>query len=67
MNADARADAWFNLGVAIWWTAQFRLYRATRGFRPPDPLGEMMRRRFMAQYRLVRHTANGLAIPGVTS
>jgi len=66
MNADARADAWFNLGVAIWWTAQFRLHRAANGYRPPDPLDVASRRLFMTSYRLAMLKANGLAIPGAT-
>ena len=67
MNADARADAWFNLGVAIWWTAQFRLYRAANGYRPPDPFGETTRRQFMARYQVDMRAVRGITIPGVTS
>jgi len=66
MNADARADAWFNLGVAIWWTAQFRLWRMFEMHDDaPQYRSESTRRRFMKAFRKEADRAL-LAIPGVT-
>ena len=66
MNADARADSWFNVGVAIWWTAQFMLCRRFEWHdAAPEYRSESTRRLFMRAFRTAADRAR-IEISGVT-
>ena len=67
MQIDPNLKGYINLGVAIWWTAQFRLWRKfAMNDDAPEYRSESTRRRFMSAFRKEAARAR-LAVPGVTS